>query len=803
MEVPIPQHQRLSRLFSPVVVLLATALAVAGCNNTPVPQQEEGTASVQFSIASGDVLPASTGGASLERILSASAIAYSDVTNIRINIWETGKQSQPLYVNFDLEKQPDSTWKGTIPFLPKNKSLTFSATAYKATTELFKGSTNQTLTGDVQSVTIALSPATHDAQIKLPRIRKVLVPAEVTSNQSGNVSFVVEATTGEELTYTITKATGVPGSFLPESGSIALQTTSGTFVSQYLAPNVTAETDYEYTVTVTNTTGHSVSSTFKLKVKPPGGTNGAKDTELLVVFNPIINGLNGQRVLGTGNVIWTADVTSANAATVPLTYAWSFSPSATYTPAPDLTSTSTNPTTLQNYTTAVQGTLNLAVTDSRGGTTTLRYPITTGQFPDNPIEVSVPTGINSIRGGYNHTCVLFNSGDVRCWGFNDKGQLGYGDTFTTGAGGTTFPYPYSRPVVDMVGKGVKLALGGNHTCALFDSGFVRCWGLNDKGQLGYKLGVPTAANPNAYNVGDGEPVYTYGNVNLGGNAVKIAAGFEHTCALMDTGKVRCWGSGGSGQLGYGNTNNIGDDEYPYVSAAGDVSVGGTVQDIVAGGYHTCALLDTGDVRCWGSNSNGQLGLGSNATTLSNDKIGDNELPSSRSVVSLGGSVVQLSAGMYHTCALMSTGNVRCWGSNGHGQLGLGHYNDIGDNEALLSSATVDVGGKVLQVSADDGHTCALLSTGDIKCWGLNGNGQLGLGNTANAATTNTPGTTTVNLDGNSAYQITTGGKTSCALLANGKARCWGRNQYGMLGLGHTTDVGRTTQTTYDVLLTAP
>jgi alpha-tubulin suppressor-like RCC1 family protein len=793
-----PSRQRLPSLFSPMVALLA-ALAVAGCNSTPAPQQEESTASVQFSIGSGDVLE-NAGGASVERLLSASAISYTEVTNIRINIWETGKQNQPLYINFDLEKQPDASWEGTIPFLPKNKSLTFSATAYKGTTELFKGFTNQTLTGDVQSVTIALAPANNDAQIKLPRIRKVLVPAEVISSQSGNVSFVVEATSGEELAYTITKAAGVPGSFLPESGTIALPTTAGTFVSQYLAPSVTAETDYEYSVTVTNSTGHSVSTRFKLKVKPPGGTNGAKDTELLVVFNPVINGLNGQRVLGTGNIIWTADATSA-AATPGLTYAWSFSPTGTYNPVPDLTSLSTNPTTLQNYTTAVQGTLYLSVTDTRGGTTTLSYPITTGQFPDNPIEVSVPTGINSIRGGFNHTCVLFNSGDVRCWGLNDKGQLGYGDTFTTGAGGTSFPYPYSRLAVDMVGKGVKMALGGNHTCVLFDSGFVRCWGLNDKGQLGYKLGVPLPANPNAYNVGDSEPVYSYGNVNLGGNAVKVTTGYEHSCALMDTGKVRCWGSGASGQLGYGNTNNIGDDEYPYVSAAGDVSLGGTVQDIVAGGYHTCALLDTGEVRCWGLNNSGQLGLGSN--TLSNDKIGDNELPSSKPVVSLGGSVVQLSAGMYHTCALMSTGNVRCWGRNVDGQLGLGHYNDVGDNEAVLSVSTVDVGGKVLQVSADDGHTCALLSTGDVKCWGLNGNGQLGLGNTATVPKTNVPGTATVNLDGNSAYQITTGGQTSCALLANGKARCWGRNQYGQLGLGNTTDVGRSSLATSDVLLTAP
>src|SRR5688500_5183718 len=147
MATPIPHRQRLPNPFSSLAVLLAATLAVVGCNGTSAPQ-DDGTASVQFALSSGDVLPASTGGASLERILSASAFSYSEVTQIRINIWETGKSSQPLYVNFDLEKTPEGTWEGSIPFLPKNKSLTFSASAYKAGDKLFEGTTDQILTGD-------------------------------------------------------------------------------------------------------------------------------------------------------------------------------------------------------------------------------------------------------------------------------------------------------------------------------------------------------------------------------------------------------------------------------------------------------------------------------------------------------------------------------------------------------------------------------------------------------------------------------------------------------------------------------
>ncbi|WP_407735627.1 RTX toxin [Hyalangium sp.] len=782
-----------------MALLLAAALVVVGCSSTPA-QQDDGTATAQFAISGQDLLQSPTGGASVDRTLSAMAFSYSDVNQVRINIWEKGKPDQPLFVNFDLGQDAAApSWSGKIPFLPKNKPLTFSATAYKSGTLLFSGSTDQTLTENFQTVPMALAPVNNNATIKLPRILKVLVPNSVTSTQSGSVSFVVEATTGETLTYAITKASNVPGTFAPDTGTITLLGSAGTFVSQYTAPTVTTDTNFEYTVTVTSAAGHSVATTFQIKVKPVGGTDGGKDTNVVVIFNPVINSLTAQRVLGTGNIIWTASVADADLPTTPLTYAWSFDPASTYTPALAFTG-NTNPTTLQNYTTSVQGTLHLAVTNSHGGTTTVNYQIIPNQFLDNPIEFQVATGLNSIRGGADHTCVLFNNGNVRCWGLNDKGQLGYGDQITTGAGSTTsFPYPYSRPDVNMVGQGTKLAVGGNHTCVLFDSGFVRCWGLNDHGQLGYKLGVAPVSNPNLYNVGDAEPVYGYGYVNLGGNAVKITAGFEHTCALMDTGKVRCWGHNDKGQLGYGNISDVGDDEAPY--QAGDVQVGGTVQDVVAGGYHTCALLDTGDVRCWGLNDNGQLGLGVN--TLSDGIIGDNENPSVKPVVSLGGTVTQLAAGKYHTCALMSTGNMRCWGSNANGQLGLGPTfpSNIGDNEQPNTVPTIDVGSKVLQMAADDGHTCALLSTGDVKCWGLNTSGQLGLGNTTSL---NKPDPVkVVNLDGNSAFQITTGAQSSCALLSNGKARCWGRNANGQLGLGNTTNVGTTTLVTNDVLLTAP
>jgi alpha-tubulin suppressor-like RCC1 family protein len=222
-----------------------------------------------------------------------------------------------------------------------------------------------------------------------------------------------------------------------------------------------------------------------------------------------------------------------------------------------------------------------------------------------------------------------------------------------------------------------------------------------------------------------------------------------------------------------------------VWTAGDVSVGGLVKDIVAGGDHTCALLTTGNVRCWGRNSHGQLGHGNTAP------IGDNEVPSSVAEVNVGGLVKQLSAGSLSTCALLETGNARCWGYNGYGQLGYGNTVTIGDNETPASAGDVNLGDTVLQIVASKNneygqdHTCALLSNGGVKCWGLNNYGQLGYGNTANLHQPSS----TVNLGGASAYAISAGGEHTCALLSTGTARCWGLSNLGQLGYANTTTIG--------------
>ena len=280
-----------------------------------------------------------------------------------------------------------------------------------------------------------------------------------------------------------------------------------------------------------------------------------------------------------------------------------------------------------------------------------------------------------------------------------------------------------NPILIANSKVKQIGAGGTHACALLENGLVKCWGASATGQLGY-------ANTEEVIIGDNEKPTSIDYVDVGGTVTQIAPGSQHTCALLDNGHVRCWGYNYAGELGYGHLEMIGDDEVP--STEGDVDVGGIVVQISAGGAHTCALLNTGDVRCWGMGQSGQLGYGNNLD------IGDNEFPASAGNVDVGGTVVQVSAGGLHTCVLLDTGNVRCWGYNEYGQLGYKHTNNIGDDEFPSTAKDVDVGGTVVQVSAGYAHTCALLNTGDVRCWGNSQYGQLGYGNTNIIGDTETP-----------------------------------------------------------------
>jgi len=238
---------------------------------------------------------------------------------------------------------------------------------------------------------------------------------------------------------------------------------------------------------------------------------------------------------------------------------------------------------------------------------------------------------------------------------------------------------------------------------------------------------------------------------------QVSTGLYHGCGLSTAGGVKCWGNNAHGQLGNGS---IVDSSLPVIVTG----LTGGVAVIAGGGTHTCALTMTGGVKCWGNNSDGQLG--NNSTTDSNTPVDVTGLTSGVAAIATGGS---------HTCALTTTGGVKCWGHNTDGELG--------NNSTVASPTPVDVAGLtsgVAAIAAGGFHTCALTTAGGVKCWGANGEGQLGNG----SATTSL---TAVNVSGlaSGVAAITTGGYHTCVLTTAGGVKCWGGNGNGQLGNNST------------------
>ncbi|MFH1436934.1 MAG: RCC1 repeat-containing protein [Pseudomonadota bacterium] len=295
-----------------------------------------------------------------------------------------------------------------------------------------------------------------------------------------------------------------------------------------------------------------------------------------------------------------------------------------------------------------------------------------------PVDVSgMTSAVASLTTGEYHACAVSIGGGLKCWGNNAEGQLGDGTNDDQG-----------EPV-DVTGltSGVSAAAAGeSHTCALTDAGGVTCWGRGAEGQLGNGAEAESAV-----------PVDVTG---VSGGVVAIAVGGWHSCALFESGGVQCWGRNSSGQLGNGTTDNS--------STPVDVTGLTDAAAVAAGGSHTCALLDGGGVKCWGGGSLGQLGDG-----------GTSNRSTPVDVSGLSSGVSAIIAGLLHTCALLDAGGVKCWGDGEYGQPGDGTYED--------KTAPVDVTGLASGVSAigaGNTWTCAILEGGGMKCWGGNHSGQI-------------------------------------------------------------------------------
>jgi alpha-tubulin suppressor-like RCC1 family protein len=338
------------------------------------------------------------------------------------------------------------------------------------------------------------------------------------------------------------------------------------------------------------------------------------------------------------------------------------------------------------------------------------------------------------RGYGNNICSVLVNGTVRC--------AGRADYMNTGIG---LERRVFTPVkIASLGTSVsKIEAGDNHKCALMSDATVKCWGRNTRGQLGDGTRIRRA-----------EPVAVTGITG----AIDIAVSSETSCAVLSDKTVKCWGKNDYGELANGT---YGGDSPSPVTIAGLSNVAS-----IEGWYSgLCVILVDKTLRCWGSGFGGRLGDGteSNRATPVNPGLTN---------------VVKISIGGYHTCAVTSSGALYCWGRNGSGELGQGSSGSVNSSPLLVSSIT-----NVIDVVTPDFASCALLSDQTVKCWGHNGDGRAGAGNTSGYDLANP--TTVAGIS--AATKITSGINHVCTLLSDATAKCWGHG-YG-LGDGVGTGTG--------------
>ncbi len=299
---------------------------------------------------------------------------------------------------------------------------------------------------------------------------------------------------------------------------------------------------------------------------------------------------------------------------------------------------------------------------------------------DTPDVLNADIDLTQVVAGYGHSCGLTKSGDAYCWGDNERGQLG--DATTT-----------SRSAPVRVASNLSFQMvraGQRHTCALTNGGDVACWGFNEKGQVG----DGTVNNRSS-------PVIVKAPVKF----ISVSAGWGHTCAISFDGAAYCWGDNAAGQLGDG-THNPHRTPEPVASALKFTSIS-------AGNTHTCAITDGGEAFCWGRNDSGQLGAGGSANSDAPIRV---ETPVRFASVTVGSA---------HSCGRTRSGQAWCWGRNTYGQLG--------DGSTTNASQPVRVAGPMsfASLNATGAHTCGTTADGETWCWGYNSFGQLGDGTRAN------------------------------------------------------------------------
>ena len=406
----------------------------------------------------------------------------------------------------------------------------------------------------------------------------------------------------------------------------------------------------------------------------------------------------------------------------------------------------------------------------------------------------------------NHTCALWSDGQLKCWGNNVAGQLGYGDT--QNRGGQPGEMGAALPFVD-VGESHRVkqvSVGYTFTCALLEDATVKCWGdnpvcgPNSDQNCGLGYGDKKARGDGPGEMGDKLPA-----IDLGAPVKQLGCGSFNCCALLTNDTIKCWGENVDGNLGYGDTNARGDEPGEMGNDLPPVDVGVTGVATVKMGnavvyQHTCAALKNGTLTCWGANLSGQLGIGD--TNSRGDDA--NEMGTALAAVPTGQLVADVALGDSSTCALLEGGAVRCWGANATGQLGYGDTLTRG-NAGNANFPLVQFGGSATSITqagaAGPGslaRTCVELTDGGVKCWGgndyrdVNGAvstpiGALGYGDQlSRGGAPGQMGSALPAIDfgrAGKAMQVVAGSGHTCVRFDDQKVKCWGENFSGSLGLG--------------------
>ncbi len=358
----------------------------------------------------------------------------------------------------------------------------------------------------------------------------------------------------------------------------------------------------------------------------------------------------------------------------------------------------------------------------------------------NPNGTAAGFSFRVISAGRAHTCGIMPGGSAWCWGDNSEGQLGNGTLVNS-----SVPVPVAGG-----GTWTSISAGAYQTCGIMTTGTAWCWGANYAGQLGDS----TFANSQVPVLVVNSTTNTWLSISAGGWDQK-----SHSCGIKSDNTLWCWGSSGFGQRGDGTTSSVG---VPVQEALGLPKW----TKVTAGAYHSCGLLTNGTGWCWGANFFGQLGNGTNVSSLSPVPV---TFSGMWRTISAGGTTPDLG----HTCAIDMNNKAYCWGYGMQGQLGNGST-----AAQLLPTPIV---GFWREISAGGLHSCGIRQFGRVWCWGQGTSGQIGNGAFASSLTP------LITVGTMKRFAIDAGGAHNAEIRISTLAWTWGLNGSGQLGNGTLTN----------------